>query len=543
MNAWWIAGLCLVTSFSWGQENTPIITTDTADSNFTKGPIVVCTITGMIEPGVQVLVERAVKEANDLDAVAIVFRVDTPGGRVDSAVEIASAISKAQCQSIAYIEGMGAISAGALISFACDDLIMAPGSNIGAATPVLMTSEGMTPAGEKSESFMRAKMRALAEENGHNADMAQAMVDKDIELRAFVNELGEYQVYAVADDGSEDDEETKSRVKPEIQDIVEDVIDNFTDRNLPDVIDEEPIEKEEGIAPGTIVYEDGSELMLAKGKLLTMTPKEAIKYGMIDRTAENLDDVVRHFLIEADEYHVVEPNWAEITFRFLTGPTIAGLLLMLGMGGLYLEVRTPGFGLPGIVGIVCLTLFFGSHFILGLADTIDLVLVLVGVTLLFIEAFIIPGFGIAGVSGIICLMLGTYLSLVNFTFPQYTWDFDRLDDVGQSFVVFLGSMTVFILGTWKLLPKTPFYREMIMSGTQPIEEGYTVQSAETAQAAIGLRGVASTMLRPAGKGRFNNQNYDIVTRGDFIDEGTPIVITQADGNRYVVELDKNGEES
>jgi membrane-bound serine protease (ClpP class) len=172
-----------------------------------------------------------------------------------------------------------------------------------------------------------------------------------------------------------------------------------------------------------------------------------------------------------------------------------------------------------------------------LADTIDLVLVLTGITLLFLEAFIIPGFGIAGIAGMICLMLGTYLSLVNFTFPQYTWDFERLDDVGQSLIVFLGSMTVFLIGTWKLLPKTPFYREMIMSGTQPIDEGYTVQSAETVQAAIGLRGVASTMLRPAGKGRFNNQTYDIVTRGDFVDEGTPVVIAQADGNRYVVEVD------
>jgi len=530
--------VCLLAATAWGQDD-PLITTET---DIAKGPIVVCTITGMIEPGVQVLVERAVKEANDLEAVALIFRVDTPGGRVDSAVEIATAISKAKCRTIAYIEGMGAISAGALISFSCDDLIMAPGSNIGAATPVLMTSEGMTPAGEKSESFMRAKMRALAEENGHNADMAQAMVDKDIELRAFVNELGDYEVYAVADDGSDDEEETKSRVKPEIQDLVEDVIDNFTDKNIPDVIDEEPIEEDDGIAPGTIVYEDGSELMLAKGKLLTMTPKEALKYGMIESTADDLDDVVKHFLLEAEAYHIVEPNWAEMTFRFLTSPTIAGLLLMLGMGGLYLEVRTPGFGLPGIVGIVCLSLFFGAHFILGLADTIDIILVLTGILLILLEAFVIPGFGLAGVGGLLCLLVGVYLSLVNFTFPQYTWDYERLDEVGTLFMVFIGSFVAFIVLTWKLMPMMPFYEAMVMSGTQDVDEGYTVQSAETVEAAVGLRGVASTMLRPAGKGRFGNQNYDIVTRGDFVEKGTPLVITQADGNRYVVEVDTEAKE-
>ena len=165
---------------------------DTAEP---KSIVVVCPIEGMIDEGILVIVKRAVKEARELDATAIVFRVNTPGGRVDSAVNIAAAIGGAHCRTIAYIEGMGAISAGALISFSCDDMIMTAGSNNGAATPVIPSAQGMLPTSEKEVSFMRAKMRALAEANGHNPHIAHAMVDKDIELRGYTGEDGTYHVY------------------------------------------------------------------------------------------------------------------------------------------------------------------------------------------------------------------------------------------------------------------------------------------------------------------------------------------------------------
>ena len=385
-----IAFLLAFLPFAWGEDggedeevsgtpegllsgSTGVAEETSSDGDEKSDVIVLCPIEGDIEPGVLVLVERAVEEARDLNAKAIIFKINTFGGRVDSAVEIADAIGKASCRTIAFIEGKGAISAGALISFGCDDIIMMDNVNIGAAAPVYQTSEGMETAGEKSISFMRAKMRALAEANGHNADIAQAMVDMDIELRGFVNEQGKYEVYAVDTDGKD----TSSAKKPELESLQK-VIDSVT-KNLPIDVTVTPKDSEEdgedsdeadAADVGTVVYDDGSELVLASGKLLTLTPKEAIKYGVIEATVESVDEAVTHFMLGGGTYHIVEPNWAELTFRFLTSPTIAGLLLMLGMGGLYLEVRTPGFGLPGIVGITCLCLFFGSHFVLGMADTI-----------------------------------------------------------------------------------------------------------------------------------------------------------------------------
>ncbi|MFP6584660.1 MAG: NfeD family protein, partial [Candidatus Hydrogenedentota bacterium] len=498
--------------------------------------IVVCPITGIIEPGVLVLIERAIAEATELNAKAIIFRVDTPGGRVDTAVEIAKVIGEAPCRTIAYIEGMGAISAGALISFACDDLIMTASSNIGAAAPVYQTSEGMEPAGEKSVSFMRAKMRALAEAKNHNPDIAQAMVDKDIELRGYTDELGDYIVYAWDSDGSED----SRRQSPEIS-TIQKVIDTVTE-NLPinvtvtpkEETESEVVDEVEEVDVGTVVYKDGSELVLASGKLLTLTPSEAIRYGVIDTTVDSVDETVTHFMLGGGTYHIVEPNWAELTFRFLTSPTIAGLLLMLGMGGLYLEVRTPGFGLPGIVGITCLALLFGSHFVLGLADTIDIFLVIAGILLIIAEIFIIPGFGIAGIAGMLCLVVGVYLSFVDFTIPQYSWDFARLNDVAYSFAVFVISGFAFVLATWKLMPLVPFYGSMILSDTMAADAGYVGQDLEKAKAVLGTTGIALTPLRPVGKGHFADEKYNIVTRGDFIEKGAKVEIIESDGNRYVV---------
>ncbi len=211
--------------------------------------------------------------------------------------------------------------------------------------------------------------------------------------------------------------------------------------------------------------------------------------------------------------------------------------MMLAMGGLYIEVRTPGFGVPGIIGVTCLILFFGSHFVLGLADTIDILLVMIGLCLILLEIFVIPGFGLAGIAGMLCLMIGVYLSLVSFTIPQYTWEFESLNRVAYSFSVFVLSFFAFIYGSWKFLPLMPFYGAMVLADTQDAAAGYVGQDIEFAAASIGLRGTASTTLRPAGKGRFTTTTYDVVTRGDFIEQGTPIVIVEAVGNRYVVEAE------
>ena len=470
--------------------------------------IVVCPVTGVIDEGVKVVVQRAVQEANAIGADAIFFRVDTPGGRVDSAIEITKAIDSAKCLTVAFIEGMGAISAGAIISFACDEIVMTPGTNMGAAAPVMLTPEGTTPLGEKEISFVRAKMRALAESNGHNPDIAEAMVDKDIELRGYTNEEGEYVVYA-SNPGT------------------------VPDANKMDAADDEESESEAAAPPAK--SSGKGEIILASGKLLTVTPSEAEQYGLTSATVENFDEAAIRLVSTTFTTVEIVANWAEQAFGFLTDPTIAGLLLMLALGGLYFEVKTPGFGIPGIIGITCLVLLFGSHYVLGLAEVLDLLLVLAGVTLIAFEVFVIPGFGLAGIAGFACLTAGLYLTLTNVTIPQYTWDYDRLGEVAWTMIIGLISFFVFLVVTVRVFPQTPLYRAVVLGTSQDVARGFTAQTAEIAESAIGLVGTTTSMLRPAGKGRFEGKLYDIVSRGDFLEKGEAVRIVRAEGNRYVVE--------
>lgn len=139
-------------------------------------------VTGTIELGLAPYVSRALTEARTAGASAVVLEIETPGGRVDAAQQIAKAITASEIPVFAFVN-LHAWSAGALISLAADSIYMAPGSSIGAATPVGGGGEKMA---EKVVSAMRGEFRALAERRGLDPRVAEAMVDEDIEIDGVV---------------------------------------------------------------------------------------------------------------------------------------------------------------------------------------------------------------------------------------------------------------------------------------------------------------------------------------------------------------------
>ena len=458
--------------------------------------ITICPVEDEIGDGTAVVVERAVRESEG--AAAIIFVINTPGGRVDSAIDITEAIMSAPCPTIAYIEKMGAISAGALISFACDQLLMAPTANIGAATPFVPGMEPNEDLDEKSRSFVRAKFRALAEANGHDPLLGEAMVDRDVELYGYRDDGGKFVVQKSDRATASGDEKQEAAVSPP--------------PDLP----------------------TGARQISPRGELLTLTAQEALEYGLITAKAASLDDVIRQLgWGELRRYEVV-PTWSEGLFGFLTSPLISSLLLMCGLGGLYFEMRTPGFGLPGIIGLCCLALFFGAQYIVGLANWLDVMLVVSGVFLLAIEVFVLPGFGAAGIAGIACIVAGLYLSLTRVVMPRYTWEYERLNDAVTTLALSSVAFVVFAVVLGYLLPKTRMFNRLVLAEAQQTAVGYTVQRPDEGRAFVGMRGVAESMLRPAGRGRFGSRTLDVVTRGEFIEKHRPIVIIEAEGNRLVV---------
>jgi membrane-bound serine protease (ClpP class) len=143
-------------------------------------------IEGTIDLGLAPFVSRVVEEASKTEGAVVLLDIDTFGGRVDAAVLIRDALIDAPVPTIAFIHPR-AISAGALISLACETIVIAPGGSIGAATPITGGgTEEVEAADEKVLSYMRTEMRTTAETRGRRGDVAEAMVDRDVEIEGVV---------------------------------------------------------------------------------------------------------------------------------------------------------------------------------------------------------------------------------------------------------------------------------------------------------------------------------------------------------------------
>jgi membrane-bound serine protease (ClpP class) len=122
--------------------------------------------------------------------------------------------------------------------------------------------------------------------------------------------------------------------------------------------------------------------------------------------------LLAHLGLQTAEVRHAAPNWAERLVRVLTHPVLSSILMTLGIVGIIAEIRTPGFGVPGLVGLTSLALFLWGHWLVRLAGWEEVLLIVVGLLLLALEIFLVPGFGIAGVVGIAALGGGLTLSVI-----------------------------------------------------------------------------------------------------------------------------------
>jgi membrane-bound serine protease (ClpP class) len=276
--------------------------------------------------------------------------------------------------------------------------------------------------------------------------------------------------------------------------------------------------------------------LIQKGKLLTLTTEEALKHKVADFRAETLESVLDQLGLAGAQARRVSPNWAEDLVRFLTNPIVSSLLMTVGMLGIFLEIRTPGFGLPGALGIASLALFFWGHWLVQLAGWEEMLLVASGIVLLVLEIFVIPGFGLAGIAGIGALLAGLSLSLIG---GGATWEFVAMA-LGRVLIsVFLALVASLLL--LRFLPRLPFGRQLILKTGLAAGEGYA-SAPESDNRWLGKSGTARSPLRPAGIAVIDGERVDVVSDGEFIDVGMPIFVTRVDGNRIVVRRQRGSTE-
>lgn len=268
--------------------------------------------------------------------------------------------------------------------------------------------------------------------------------------------------------------------------------------------------------------------VIEKGKLLTLTADEALKHRIADFRADSLEGVLEAMGLAGAEVRRAAPNWAEGLVRFLTQPIVSSLLLTLGLLGIVTEIRTPGFGLPGLAGVLSLALFFWGHWIVRLAGWQEVILFGVGVVLLALEVFVIPGFGVAGVLGLGCLLGGLGLSLVG---AGATWEavLGATGRVGVATLLALAGTLILV----RFLPRLPFSRRLVLEEELSGAEGYG-SAPEGDRRWLGKEGTAASLLRPAGIAHFEGERVDVVSEGEFIEAGEAIRVVRVDGNRIVV---------
>jgi membrane-bound serine protease (ClpP class) len=264
------------------------------------------------------------------------------------------------------------------------------------------------------------------------------------------------------------------------------------------------------------------------GKLLTLTTSEAVDLGFATEVAD-WDGLLSHLQLNTLPAVQMEVNWAERIVRFLSNPIVAPFLLSLGFLGLIAEVKTPGLGLAGLAGLLSLSLFFGSHLILGLAGLEDLLVFGAGVVLIGVEVFVVPGFGLFGVLGGLAVLAGLFMSLVGAV--------PTAPDFAQAGVVLSMSLLIILITSWAILRHLPQSSRLARSGVFLLTKGRRDAgwaSASRRPDLVGREGVALTDLRPSGTGAFGEERVDVVSESEWIEEGTEIEVVRSEGYRHVV---------
>lgn len=410
-----------------------------AESSSTK-TVYVIPIEDTVEQGLKAFLSRATKEAEAEGANYIIFEIDTPGGRVDAAGQIAELIQSLDTPTVSFIVNK-ALSAGSYIALNTDTIYMKPHATMGASG--VINPDG-TAANKKAQSAWLAAMKSAAEAQGRDPKYAAAMANPEIDL---------------------------------------------------------------------------PELDAPKGKYLTLRPKSAVKVGYAAGIVEDRAELLHALGLKNATILEMEPTLSEKLARFLINPFVITILLSIASLGLIVEVFSPGFGVPGIIGLLSLVLFFYGHVVAGLAGMEAIVLLILGIILVIAE-FFVPG-GIIGILGIGCVVVSLFISGQD------------IGNMAMSIgIAFLTSLIAAVILFRTIGMEKGIFRHIILNDKTSTELGYvsTVNRLEL----IGLEGKTITPLRPSGTAEFDNEHLDVVSEGRFIQTGQMIKIVKVEGSRIVV---------
>lgn len=270
--------------------------------------------------------------------------------------------------------------------------------------------------------------------------------------------------------------------------------------------------------------------------VLTFTTSEAIKHGYCEGEAENIREILDKYNFTKAQIITQKLTAIDKIIGFLINPFISGILILIIIGGIYFELQTPGIGFPLAAAVVAAILYFAPLYLEGLAEHWEILLFVAGVILLAIEIFAIPGFGVAGISGIILIITGLTLSMVDnlgFEFGENVIS----QFLEAFFIVIIAAFTALVLSLW--ISKRIFSRPVPVLGSLALDtvqdksEGYSIADNRYAEM-IGKKGLAVTILRPAGKVNIEGEIFDAVAVVGHIEKGDPVIVVRYENAQLFV---------
>ena len=423
----------------------------------------------------------------------ILFRVHSPGGSLDDSIELCRTIASIDwATTIAYIPEE-AYSGAAILVLGCDRIYMHPRAVMGDAGPIQLEGDAFRFVEQKRVSAIAAVIAQLAEGKKRPGALAEAMVDRKLTVFEATHKQTQTRAFL-----------TSEQIK------------------LKKTLDEFDV--------GPALPETGMD------RFLTVGGTRAAELTMIEGTFESEQALLDR--LKFDSVRETKRTWVDGTVYLLNRPVMTGLLLLIGLIGLYVEMTVPGISVAGLVSLVCFGLFFWSHALGGTSGWLEVMLFALGLSLLALEIFVIPGTGLFGLTGIVMVVLSLVMASQDFVLPETSvqWTTLRnnllmvLGSVAVVMVAFIVQITYFdwIPGLGRLRLSTPDAASDVASATLAVDAG------GSSLPQIGMQGAAESVLRPAGKVRFDSQLIDVVTEGDFLDPGTLVEVVKREGNRVIV---------
>ncbi len=451
----------------------PARSAETANQVTDQNQVYIIPIREDIMPPLTYLVRRGVKEAISADADCLILDMDTNGGRVDVTEEIIQIINRFKGRKVTYVNSK-AFSAGAFISVATQEIYMAPVSVIGAAAPIMMS-----PGGGASE-------------------MPNTM---EVKMTSGISAL----IRATAEQNGHDPS------------VVEAMIDKSKE------------------------LKKGDKILSEKGQILTLTNTEAeASYGEPPRfllskgTVDSLEILIDQLGYTGAQQVRITPTGAEKTGTWIN--KISPILLIVGIIGIYLEFKTPGFGLPGILGLTAFAIYFLGGYIAGLSGLEWAAFFVVGLFLLILELFFIPGVFVIGLAGIMLMLWSILMGLVDMDPTLPVWQIPSAGNLKYPLQVMMtaisgSAVSILVLGA--ILPKTQIYHKLVSETTSGDDSVEKQEEAE--KLLMGAEGVALSTLRPGGKARFGDKILDVITDGNLIVSGTKVRVVGFSTSDAIVE--------